>query len=91
MAFSPEQKQRVLAAVMKVVPNPGKCTVCGNPTWILGDGFVFLFLQDAGKNVVQLGGPMLPSVPLLCTVCGHTVLLNAMMMGLRDMVESKAT
>jgi hypothetical protein len=88
LAFTEEEKQKILGAIRTKVPQMGKCPICGNPHWTLADGFVSLPIQGQIGGIV-LGGPTLPCVPIICTNCGNTALLNAMLLGLKDVLGTK--
>jgi predicted nucleic-acid-binding Zn-ribbon protein len=88
LAFTEDEKQKLLAAIQARVPSIRNCPVCGNNNWTLANGYVQLPLQkEIGSTV--LGGPVLPCVPIICTNCGNTVLLNAFILGLKDILEKK--
>ncbi|MFC2069180.1 hypothetical protein ACFLTP_09290 [Chloroflexota bacterium] len=38
---------------------------------------------------IKLKGPFLPCIPVTCTNCGNTHLLNLITLGLKDLVEKK--
>jgi ribosomal protein S27AE len=52
-----------------------KCPYCDNEAWILGD---VLALQRALRWPTQSQGDVIPMLQVLCTRCGHSVLLNAL-------------
>ena len=88
MAFTEEEKQKILAAIAEKAPQIRNCPVCGNPNWALGEGLVSLPIQGQIGGIV-LGGPVYPCVPIICSNCGNTALLNALLLGLKDVLEKK--
>lgn len=57
------------------------CSVCYATSWMVGDNLVAPVIFRTGY---VLGGPAYPQVMLICKNCGHTMLLNAVMMGLAE-------
>lgn len=88
--MSPENRTRILAAIQEKAPTQGNCTVCGSPTFTLADGFLSLTVTD--NAVAPIGSPpRLPSVALICSKCGNTVILNLFRLGLGDLVDQVPT
>jgi hypothetical protein len=54
--------------------------MCGNKSWTVAGYAVLPIVENF--NVQQIGGPGLPLVPVVCNVCGNTVLVNARIAGL---------
>jgi len=82
--FTPEKKAQIWAAIMKLRRDLA-CPVCHQQTWEMPDGFVSLPLLSnflVGKTNVGL-----PSVAVVCTTCGHTLLFNLFALGLRELVS----
>lgn len=52
------------------------CQVCASSDWLLLDN-VWELREFHGGGLVVGGSPVLPVVALMCNVCGHTVLFNA--------------
>ena len=88
MAFSEEETKRVLAVIQQRVPEVARCPVCGQHDWTLADGLVRLTLQEE-RGVVVVGGRNMPCVALICKRCGNTLLLNVIVLGLRDLAAKK--
>lgn len=55
------------------------CPMCGVGPWQVQDKVFQLSEFRQGKLV--LGGPLIPLIPVTCTNCGHTVLVNAIISG----------
>ena len=88
MAFTQEELERIVAVLREKAPNPGNCTICGNDNWEVGEEFIALVLQGDAKSL-KLAGSFLPCIPVTCSKCGNTHLLNLITLGLRDLVEKK--
>ena len=63
----------------------GPCSVCHAQQFTLTDGYVLLSISET-PNSFQLGGKHLPSVALVCTNCGNTLLINLLPLGMGDLV-----
>ena len=60
------------------------CPICQGGPWSVSDKtFQLLEFNQAG---LTLGGPVVPVVPVICTNCGNTVLINALIVGLVPLV-----
>lgn len=55
------------------------CPMCGKGPWNVQDKIFQLSEYHSGTLVV--GGPLIPVIPVSCTNCGHTVLVNAIIAG----------
>jgi predicted nucleic-acid-binding Zn-ribbon protein len=55
------------------------CPMCGANAWAVQDK-VFQLNEFSSGNLV-IGGPLVPVVPVTCTNCGNTVLVNAIISG----------
>ena len=65
-----EEKQRIILELNKRFNSSGiKCPMCGNNHFIIGDGYFNSFMQDDFRNL-NLGGPSIPSIPIICDRCG---------------------
>lgn len=87
MALSPEQKNKILDRIKERTRTVRSCVVCGNNKWELSDGFTFLTIQE-NLSTLNLGGRGQPCVAVTCNNCGNTNLLNLMVLGLGDLIES---
>jgi hypothetical protein len=88
MSFTPEQRQVIANAIMeKRAENAPamKCPVCYTSNWSIGDGVVRMVLQY-NVGIVTLAGPSYPLIPLLCSNCGNTLLLNAFTLGVAELL-----
>lgn len=65
-----EEKQKIITELYKRIDSNGvKCPMCGNKHFIIGDGYFNSFVQDDFKSL-NLGGPSIPSIPIICNKCG---------------------
>ncbi len=64
------------------------CPLCGTSDWQVQDS-VFELRQFSGGGL-QLGGSIIPLVPVICANCGNTVLVNALKAGVLDRPEDSA-
>lgn len=73
------EQERLLQLVQnKLQPNGAVCPLCGHRDFTLVDGVLSPVLPSTFQpNVVQLGGPRLPMVVLVCTYCGWTAQIAA--------------
>lgn len=87
MALSSDDQKRISEALEARVSN-WDCSLCGESDWTLADGIVAIVLQDT-PGTVALGGRTLANFALTCSNCGNTLLLNGIVLGLRDIVEKE--
>ena len=68
--ISNEEKQKIVLELSKRI-NSGeiKCPMCGNKHFIIADGYFNTIMQDSLNGIV-LGGPSIPSIPIICNRCG---------------------
>jgi len=76
--LSPEQISRLTEHINTKWARK-ECRQCGSNSWAV-EGFVLLSISDQPGQLV-LGGPSLPTVSLVCNICGNTVLVNAIVAG----------
>lgn len=68
--ISSKEKQKIIDELNKRFNiHSIKCPMCGNNHFIIGDGYFNTFIQDDIKNI-SLGGPSIPSIPIICNRCG---------------------
>lgn len=53
-----------------------KCPYCQEDNWNVSDS-VFQLTKYANGNMI-IGGPVLPVIPIICTNCGNTTMINAL-------------
>lgn len=83
MSTNQEIVQRIIAAIREKTANfDFRCPVCNHNTWHVPQDYTYLPLRKDFAGGIRLGGPILPLVPLVCTNCGNTHLLNLKVLGL---------
>ena len=60
-----------------------RCPICQHEQWQIPPSFVPLTLKKSPRSF-QLGDTVLPTVPLICTNCGNTQLINLRVLGIED-------
>jgi hypothetical protein len=68
--ISNEEKQKIVLELNNRI-NSGdiKCPMCGNKHFIIADGYFNTPMQD-NLNGLEIGGPSIPSIPIICNRCG---------------------
>lgn len=79
--LSEDQKRKVEAWIHSRASLIGKCPICASRSWTLIEHFVDLPIYRGGRIVVA-GGPSYPNVAIVCTNCGNTNLINAVISGI---------
>ncbi len=52
------------------------CQMCGQGNWNVSDK---LFeLREFHQGSLSIGGPLIAVIPIVCTNCGNTILINAL-------------
>ncbi len=68
--ISSKEKQKIIEKLNKLFNTHGlKCPMCGNNHFIIGDGYFNSYIYDDFKTI-NLGGPSIPSIPIICNRCG---------------------
>lgn len=70
--ISSEKKLEIITKLnkaLKVNSQPLSCPMCGNKSFTISDGYTIQVLQDF-IDKVQLGGPSIPCVCIICRNCG---------------------
>ncbi|HRZ28570.1 MAG TPA: hypothetical protein P5295_17300 [Spirochaetota bacterium] len=81
MKLTNEQRSKLIEKLNSFGPAP-ECPICKSKTWSLSDS---LFeIREFHEGGLKLGGGIIPLVPLTCTKCGNTNLLNAVILELID-------
>ena len=84
--FTPEQNQQIIQQIKaKIGPNR-LCPMCGGSSWFMNDGLALLPLQQPRPGTFAIGGNSLPNITLTCATCGNTVLFNAFVLGVADIL-----
>ena len=64
------------------------CPLCGIGNWNISDS-VFELRKFHGGNLVISGGPVVPIVPVTCSNCGNTIMVNALLSGAVEKPEKE--
>jgi len=56
------------------------CLMCGDGNWNVQDSIYQLLEFNHGGLVI--GGPVIPIIPVVCSNCGNTLLVNAITAGI---------
>jgi len=80
MPTDKEIQERIIAALKAKMGGTPNCPICGHNVWSVGNRYVTLSVT---KNPSQstLGGENYPLIPLICSNCGNTHLLNLLILG----------
>ncbi|MBI4292519.1 MAG: hypothetical protein HY661_13665 [Betaproteobacteria bacterium] len=88
MASKEEVIKKITIALNEKAGGQQPCVVCGKTQWLIVDQFVTMTVAKE-PNAVRLGGASMPLVPLVCTNCGNTHLLNLLVLGFSDLSALK--
>lgn len=67
------------------------CQLCGTKTWNVADqlAVVAVWNVDSGNSISFIDAPgAMPLVMLTCTNCGYVIPINALILGLSDLLDS---
>ncbi len=68
--ISNEEKQKIISELMnRISSGVIKCPMCGNQHFVIADGYFNTTMQD-NLDGFELGGPSIPSIPIVCNRCG---------------------
>ena len=81
-----DQKRRIVEW-LKQRGAPKHCAACGQNNWNLGAHLVVPSTWMGGG--ISLGGPSYPLAMLICRNCSHTVLFNAVIMGIVEQMKEE--
>ena len=56
------------------------CPICGNNQWTVNDT-IFELREFQGGDLVVGAGQVYPIVPIMCSNCGYSIFLNAIISG----------
>lgn len=65
-----------------------ECPLCSQVEWSLGDS-VFRLSEFHIEGGLRLSGPSVPVLPITCSNCGNTVLINALVSGILAVEEAE--
>lgn len=94
MAITKDQTEEIIKKIEDAIKKTSgetkfKCPVCTNNQFSLAGGFTKDSIMDNVEGGLVLGGPVLPSIPIICTNCGNTFFLNAKILGISTDKETK--
>jgi len=70
--LSSHKKKEIIARLDKALKSNAvqlACPMCGNQEFTIADGYTIQTLQDR-VGTIQLGGPSIPCVSIICKNCG---------------------
>lgn len=80
MKLDDKQREKLLKHLQEKWKPPATCPVCKSNTWDVSKE-IYELREFQGGGLVLGGSPIVPLVPVTCTTCGNTVLLNALVAG----------
>src|ERR1700753_388856 len=86
MKLTDEQQKQFLAFI-NAKWRPSSCGICKQNSWGLPQ-HVYEMREFHGGTLVIGGSPIVPVCPVVCNICGNTVLVNALIAGL-DLSQAK--
>ena len=87
MAFSTEERQRIVDVINERVPGGLRCPVCHTHVFTMADGPAVLIVRE--RNTLQDFDSGLPCVAVACNQCGNTLLLSLYKLGLGDLAKQR--
>ena len=85
----PENEKQKIAQLLNEKGVKTTCPMCGRDKFILADGYFNNHIQSGFKNGLELGGPSIPTVAIVCTNCGFTSQHALGVLGLLNNSEKK--
>lgn len=65
-----EEKRNIVDKLLSIINDREiTCPMCGNKHFSIGDGYFVTSIQDNLKDI-QIGGEVIPSIPIICNKCG---------------------
>jgi hypothetical protein len=82
--FTPEQVERIESAIREKMP--GACPLCSQRDWAIGRGITLLLaVAPPSASTLSKVTYTYPALPVMCRVCGNTLLMNVYVLGIADM------
>jgi hypothetical protein len=83
MKLTDEQYAKLLEHIKQKWKTPVSCSVCGHNDWNVSSQ-VYEFREFHGGSMV-IGGSssVMPVTPVICNVCGNTVVINPLIAGIK--------
>lgn len=88
MPSEKDVKERLVKAIQEKTGGQKPCSICGRQQWSVSTQFTAVTVSN-DPRAIQLGGTILPSVPIICSHCGNTHFLNLLVLGFTDLAELK--
>jgi predicted nucleic-acid-binding Zn-ribbon protein len=76
-------QSRIISFLTIKLGTTPKCPLCGNTEWTVNDHYFALSLSSHPSQL-QLNGPMQPTIPIICSNCGNTHLINLLVLGFKQ-------
>lgn len=90
MKLSPENQVKIKDWLDIHWKKPRVCDLCRNTSWFISDKLATLNTADTAGNFV-LGSGSFPLVVLVCTSCGNSKFVNAVVLGLMPDPEGEGS
>jgi hypothetical protein len=75
-----DEKTKAIAWLKEKWKEPSNCPISKDNNWTIGDHVITPFVIGNGGAISA--NVAYPHVLLICKTCGHTILFNAVMMGI---------
>ena len=87
MPFNEQLKQEFIETFSRKArekggPNAAKCPLCTNNQWTTVDGYVSPRIEPEISAAFYVGGPTIPTVPIVCNNCGFVAHISLGVLGL---------
>lgn len=87
--ISQEEKQKLADKLNEKFSSNGlKCPMCGNTHFIIADGY-FNNTMQSDLNGLRIGGPSIPSIPIICDKCGFISMHALGVIGMLSIANEK--
>ena len=91
MRLTKKQKQGIEAFFSKRGTLPNECPICRKRAWVFTDG-IFKLPELIGEKGMKLKeSQVIPIFTVMCRNCGHTLLFNAIQLGILERTPKKQT
>jgi len=82
MDFSKEQADRVMAFIKSKWSPTFSCPCCGSKDWQATPKLFQVTEYVKSSGIALRAGSVFPVIPVMCTNCGYTLLINALIAGI---------
>lgn len=80
-----EDAEKIFTHLKDKWGNEKQCPMCGADNWVFGSKMVEL-REYRGGDLIIGNTVVFPLVPIICTNCGNTFLLNAFIIGILERI-----